>query len=271
MKTTYSILIGALASVLLLTNCSKTGPAGATGATGPTGSTGATGSTGPALSGNLKGFISLYDAGGAKMTGGLSGDSVFIDGTNTKTVTDVNGMYSFPNLTTGVYNLTVTKPGYGSIKLQNIGFAGGGDTYRDGRLSVIPAVNVASAVCTDTTLNSINNVKIRLGIPALATTGTVIIYVSSPGATSVTSATTSYSAYYTKPYNASTISTGNNYYIQTSDLHDLGFATGNTVYFSIYFVGSALTASSYEDFTNGKTVYTALSPTPIATSVANIL
>ena len=265
--------LSALSIILIATSCKKgdTGPAGAAGTAG------ATGATGPSLSGSMEGFVSLYDAAGSKILSNLKGDTLLLtnNSTNavTKTTTDSTGKYMFANLTTGNYNLTTTKMGYGTLLAQNIQFVGGGNTYKNGALCQIPTTNVTSAQAVDTaiaatgsstTSTSENYIKVRGTLPAAVGGSEVIVFVSNVGGTSASGSVTNFSTYYTLAVAPGALTFKIN--IPTSDLYDLGFVTGNTVYFAAYLVGGNLNASSYVDLTTGKNVFTALSNAPINTS-----
>jgi hypothetical protein len=246
-------LIPVLFLALSLASCKKP-DAGPEGQQGPQGTQGP---AGPALSGTLKGYVNHYDIAGSKVTTDLSGDSVFIDGTTHWAVTDVNGMFSFSGLSTGVYDLTVMKGGgtYGRTKVQNIEFAGNGDTYRNASLSAIPTNSISTFMAYDTTINSVNYIRVRGTLQSSTRAQSLIMFVSTPGVGSVNPQ--SYSSYYVVNVAANATTYAKN--IPTTDYYDLGFTSGNTAYFQVNFVGSNTQASSYIDFTTNRTVFTALS------------
>jgi hypothetical protein len=99
------------ASAALFTNCNLKGPAGPAG---------------PALSGTLSGFTTLINENGARPVDQF-GVSVTVDGSSLTTTTDGMGMWSIPNLTTGIYSLTFSKTGYGIGKAIQVQFLGGGE------------------------------------------------------------------------------------------------------------------------------------------------
>jgi len=268
------IKISALSIALVVaTSCTKTGPAGPSGGTGP---------AGPSLTGNMQGTVFLYDASGAKQlpTGAVSlqGAAVVITnnstGATTTEATTGAGSYSFGNLTTGTYSITVSLTGYGSVIAQGVQFVGGGTANRNFSLSVVPTTTVSSAAAVDTSFASVggptapveNYVKVRGYVPVSSAGSTVIVYVSIPGMTSTSSTPGNFASYYT-----TTIAPGATSFkinIPTASLYDLGFVTGNTVYFAAYVVGGNTSASSYVDWTTGQTVFTALSSTAVNTSAA---
>lgn len=250
------ILLSAIALSVIITSCKKqAGPEGATGAQGP---------QGPVLTGNLKGFVSHYDVSGAKMATSLAGDSVLIDGTSQVAVTDAYGLYTFPGLTTGVYNLTVKRAGFGLNKVQSLQFTGGGDTYRNVNISKIPATNPTTFVAYDTTINAINYIRFKGTLPSVSNLQTVIVYTGIPGLTTVDASIANQISANIINSNANGISFAKN--IPTSELYDLGYVSGNTAYFAAYIIGGNTNASSYNDLTTNKTIYTAISASAIVAS-----
>ncbi|HXD91582.1 MAG TPA: carboxypeptidase-like regulatory domain-containing protein [Bacteroidia bacterium] len=262
------IKISALSIALVVAaSCSKTGTTGPAGATGP---------AGPSLTGNTQGVVSLYDVGGSKQLSATlqAGDSLIITNSSTnavmKTVTSSTGAFAFNNLNTGTYNITVSKPGYGKVMSQGVQILGGGSTDRNFALSVIPTTTITAAVANDTTYIgggagtptvAVNYVKTRGYVPVSTSETTVMVFVSMPGVSSTNSTVGNWSANYT-----ATVAPGSTKFsisIPTSSLYDLGFVSGNTVYFAAYIIGGNTGASSYVDWTTGQTVYTALSSTPI--------
>ena len=255
-------------ALVVAASCTKTGPAG------PAGATGATGATGPILTGNMQGSVILYDVNGSKIlpggAHGVQGASVVITnnstGTSTIVATDGSGAYAIANLTTGTYSMTASLPSYGSVVTQGIQFAGGGNANRNFALSVVPTTSVTSALTVDTNYAvggagnvAENYVKIRGYVPVSSGGSTVIVFVSTAGATSASS--TNFSTTFTTTISPGT--TGFKITIPTANLYDLGFTSGNTVYFAAYIVGSNTAASTYVDVNTGQTVYTALSATPL--------
>ncbi len=250
------LLISAIAITVGLASCKKTaGPDGAQGPQGP---------SGPALTGNLKGFVSHYDLSGSKITTNLMGDSVSIDGTGNMSVTDALGMYSFSGLSTGVYNLTIKRSGYGWTKLQDVQFTGGGDTYRNANLSKIPTNNVLTFTSVDTVVAGVNYVRLRGTIPTTTITQSVIFFVGIPGNATVNSGTSNESSQYVINVAPTTNAvTSFRKDIPTSDLYDLGYAPTNVAYFAAYTIGGNTNASSYTDLTNNKPIFTALGSTAL--------
>jgi hypothetical protein len=259
------LFINAMAMILSMSSCKKeAGPAGSTGATGAQGSQGP---SGPVLTGNLKGYVNHFDVSGTKLTSGLAGDTLTIDGTTTMTVTDATGAYTFSNLTTGVYNLTVTRTGYGTTKIQSLQFTGGGDLYRNANISKMPTNNVTTFMAYDTTINSVNHIRVRGTLPSSTDDQTIMIFVGNPGSSTVSSAIANEISTYAininagLPITAGTVKYSKN--IPTSELYDLGYVSGNTVYLAAYTIGGNTNASAYVDLPTNKPIYTALGGAPL--------
>lgn len=256
MKTKLTV-VAAIAVALTFTACKKTA--------GPEGPQGAAGASGPVLTGNLKGYISHYDLSGVKIQSGLSGDTVKIDGTGNIAITDANGLYTFAGLTTGNYNLSINKPLFGSTKIQSIAFSGGSDLYRNANICKIPTTNVTAFVATATVVSSINYINFSGTITAAPYAQAVVVYVGNQGSTNVSATSGSNITYYTINVAANATSFSKN--IPTYEFYDVNYASGNVAYFAAYMIGANFNASSYNDLTNNRTVFTAISPAPITTSV----
>jgi hypothetical protein len=266
MKKTL-ILISLVSLAVILESCAKTGSQGPAGANGTNGTNGAQGNPGPVLTGNLKGYISQYDLSGAKILTSLSGDTVKMDGTPNFAITDANGLYTFSNITTGLYNLTVTKPGFGLNKIQSIPFTGGTvDEYRSAGISKTPTININNFTAIDTVVGGAASIKLRVYVTPALYAQTAVIFVGNPGSSTVTASSGGNSTYYTININPNAIAATK--IIATTDLYDAGYAGGGTatVFFAAYLVGGNTGASSYVDQTNNRTVFTAVSPTPLFAS-----
>ncbi|HXU26121.1 MAG TPA: carboxypeptidase-like regulatory domain-containing protein, partial [Bacteroidia bacterium] len=208
-------------------SCSKNATTGPAGATGP---------TGPNLSGNLQGVVSLYDVSGAKQqsTTILAGDSLVLtnnsSGAVLKTATSTTGSYTFTNISTGTYSMTISRAGYGTVLSKGIQFTGGGNADRNFALSVVPTTSVSSATAVDTTIAgaggvSENYIKVRGYVPVSSSETTVMVFVSVSYLSFVNSTPGNFSATYT-----ATVAPGVTSYkinIPTANLYDLGFMSND--------------------------------------------
>jgi len=253
--TTTFLLSGAVFFAIGLSSCKK-------GDTGAQGTTGATGPAGPSLSGNLAGYVQLFDQYGGQFKVNLDSVMVTIDGVNDTTYTDSTGRYQFNNLSTGIYNMTFSKSGYGGVKPAAMQFTGGGTLYHANvNLSAIPNFNVVGMRDSVNTTNA-------LITDSVAATDTrvrsVVLYVGSSSSVSPTS----YLSLYTKNIGVTANSYTTTFNIPISDFNDLGFASGQRVYFITYGVNANFNnSSSYEDFTTGRTIFTALSAVADTSSI----
>jgi hypothetical protein len=248
MKSLKRILIVFLFFIAIISiySCKKTGPQGPEGPDGP---------AGPLLTGNLKGHVFCFDQYGSTVLTNLTAIKDSLNGTTTIVHADTNGLYTFAGLTTGNYSFTISASGYGKSMVQNLQFLGGGDTYRDVKISQIPTYNVLTL--TDSVAGT--NVIVKGTLPADSKIRTVVVFVA--GVSNVSSLPQYYLDYYTK--NTTANGTTFSITIHQSDLNDLGIATGTTAYFAAY--GAAVnfsTSSAYEDLVTGRTVFTAISSTP---------
>jgi hypothetical protein len=253
MKKIPFVSLFALAGAFLLsTGCSKTGPAGPAGSSGP---------AGPSLTGNLKGHIFQYDQYGGSVLTGLAGIRDSMNPTNIA-VTDSNGFYKFSNLSTGDYNFSVSKAGYGTVMAQSVQLVGGGDLYRDLRIAQIPNFNVTGA--TGTLNAGTGNIDFVCTATADTRNRSILLFIGKTS--SASSIPSTYSAVYSGTVRAN-MTTGT-ISVNPSDIHDLGINTGATIYFSMY--GAATTwasASNYQDYATGRVVYNAISTTPTTGSL----
>ena len=247
--------------IVSLSNCKKDGPAG------PTGSTGSQGAVGPLLTGNLQGYVSLWDQYGSRILTGQAGDTVTLVGTANRVYTDSTGFYKFSGLTTGVYSIAVNKTGFGNTMVQNIQFAGGGNTIANAKLSQ-PSTTVVPAL-TDSIGPATGNITFYTTLTTTCPQSrSFILYVGTSPSVSANPAT--YLIYYTKAVNPTPVANALKlaFTIPTTDLYDAGFTSGSTAYVAAYGIGSTLTASAFVDYTNqARTVFTALSMPPALSNV----
>jgi hypothetical protein len=253
-----SLSVVLTSGILIFSSCTKP----AAGAQGPQGS------AGPALTGSIFGFVALYDQYGVKQAlnalnpSGPKNIRVTIDGTPYRALTDSTGKYTFNNLPTGVYNLTITDTivhtapalNYAPNCVKNINLVLGASEH-DVHLGAIPMFTVtAFAVDTaiKTTADTLTYIKVRGSTSFDAQAREVLIFVS--GSSSVNYLP----AYYTFVTETG-ITAGKTSYsinILESTLISAGYPSGSMVYFEVYPTGvDYSSASEYEDPTTSKTVY----------------
>ena len=228
---------------------------------GDTGSEGPIGPAGPLLTGNLKGHVFCYDQYGNTVLINLKGIKDSINGTSNVVITDSTGYYSFANLSTGNYTFTIKASGYGNNEVKNLQFLGGGDTYHDVKLSQSPTFNVLTL--TDSIAGA--NIIVKGTLPTDTRVRTVALFVGN--VSNVSCLPLYYLNYFSKNTTATNLNTFS-ITIPINSLYDLGIASGSTAYFAAYGAASNFASSSeYEDMSTGKTVFTALSSTPVNSNV----
>jgi len=258
MKNTkfYFTIMFIATSIVFINGCKK----------GDTGPAGATGPAGPSLQGTLVGHITLADQYGTSVFTGLKNISVSIDNTSMATTTDSAGKYSFSNLNTGNYSLTVNKDTtYGIIKAPNFQFVGGGILNHDAKMSQIPVFPLSSAVAVDTTTASGNYIKIRGSVTADTKARKAVVFVGT--FLGISSNPANYLSYYSININAN--ATTFSLLISTNDFYDMGMSSGATAYFAVYPASSLFASTSvYEDFNTGRLVFTSIGKTAISASAS---
>ncbi len=243
--TLFTIL---LLVVLCVVEIGCKGDAGTTGPTGPTGP------GGPSLMGNTSGLVSLIDTNGALPTN-KSGITVSVEGTSKTAVTDSTGHWIIDSLTTGVYTIDISKATYGSTKIQNFQFIGGGTTYLgDLSLSEVPNFQVSNLTYTTGTNYIDVSGTLTLGSPQ-ATGRNILLFVGN------TSNVSSTPANYLGVFNGFATGTSTTFTqrLTTANLTSLGIGTGSPAFIMAYSSSAVLASSSrYVDQTTGKFIYTSL-------------
>lgn len=245
-------MIGFLLSLFFVEGCKK--------------ETGPQGPAGPALTGTLYGFVTLEDQYGAKVLSGLNATTVTLTipstSAATTATTDSTGKFTFSNVSTGQYQLSFSNTGYGSIINSPLGFLGGGNIDHDVKLSAIPnftipAINVSDSAGVVTVTGTFSNTPVRKQ--------TIAVFVGS--SSSVSSAPANYLSFYSVIANNNL--TTFTVKIQVSDLNDLGFTSGATVYLAAYGAATNFASTSeYEDLQNtGRLNFSSLSATAATGSV----
>jgi hypothetical protein len=250
MKKTYQLTAAILIALMFLTpGCKKE-----------------TSNTTTLLSGNLFGFVTLYDQYGAKVTSGVSPTNVSLVATTNNqtlnTVTDSTGKYTYNNVTEGQYLLSYTNAGYGTILNAPLGFLGGGNIDHDVKLSATP--NFYDSILSQP-IDTLNTIVLNGTFSGTDTRKrTYVVFVGSSPA--VSSAPANYLQYYTGTANNNLTTFTEK--INISDLNDMGFSSGSTVYFAVYGAATSFASTSdVEDYTTGRLNFTAISSNPATTSI----
>ena len=255
-----------LSILTTITGCVKDGATGPAGATGP---------TGPLSKGNLAGTVQSFDQYGSRLFGitNAGGITVTLEGTGQSTTTDADGKYQFDSLSTGVYNLSFSKTGYGDNKIEGVQFLGGGTIYaRNSMMSQIPVFTIANIAAVDTVIQGQDFVKIRGNLSDPDTrTRTLLAFLGTTSGVSSNPAnyvnTVAITARVTMQNPNGTIFSQ---FIPAYELYNAGFTSGSTLYVAAYPAANNYNqSSSYQDFSNGgRSVYNAIGATA---STANVI
>jgi len=250
-KSFYSKIgfVGLIIMVTLTFSCKKE-VAGPQGPTGP---------TGPSLTGNVSGYVWLYDQYGTRIFSDLNKINVTLNNTIICHA-DSTGKYNFNSVTTGIYNITATDSLYGTEMAQQFQFVGGGNVDKDFKLSQIPTFTLSACTAVDTTVNTISYIKVKGTLTADTRARMVAVFVSA--SSSVSSAPANYILVYSKQVLAN--ATNFNILIPSTDLNAAGIASASTAYFAVYPAAiNFSTSSSYEDFNTGRTFFNSIGTSPI--------
>ncbi len=217
------------------------------------------------VTGNLYGYVTLYDQYGGKIFSGLNAVTVTLNtssGSVSNATTDSTGKYGFNGIAQGQYTIGYTCPGFGSLLNSALGFLGEGNIDHDAKLSAIP--NFFDSILAPPT-DTLGNVVLQGTFSGSDTRKrTYVVFVgSSP---SVSSLPANYLIYYsgTANNNLTTFTVK----IPVSDLNDAGFTSGSTVYFAAYGAAASFASTSdVEDLANtGRLSFSAISANAATTS-----
>ena len=224
-----------------------------------TGPQGPAGPAGPSLTGNISGYVWLYDQYGTRLYSNLNGINVTLNNTVISHV-DSTGKYSFNGVLTGIYNINATDSLCGSELAPQFQFIGGGNVDKDFKLSQIPTFTLSSCTAVDTVVNTINYVKVKGTLLSDSRARMVAVFISA--SSSVSSAPANYILVYSKQVSAN--ATSFNILIPSTDLYAAGITSASTAFFAAYPAAiNFSTSSTYEDFATGRTFFNAVGPSPI--------
>ena len=126
-RTLLAVFIAAF-----LFSCSKTNVEGPAGPQGPNGADGSAG-----ISGTLFGKVSLYDSLGQPISDN-SGATVLIENSSPQISipTNADGSFTTPVLSSGYYNLRISKPGFGTMEMLQFQHTGGQNQSQAGIIAM---------------------------------------------------------------------------------------------------------------------------------------
>ena len=196
--------------------------------------------------GKITGSVTLYNERSNTLSSS-EGMTVSIDGTILSTVTNASGSYQFENIPNDIYNLTFSKPGFGTFKLFGFSHTGTGNNS-----SIVPGkslgqLSTTTIVSQSATLRG-DSVQISATISPAATSAArrgVRIFFDNSAAVSSSTYKNFSQVYFTSNVPSVLFS--------KEDLYAMGFAAGSTVYARVY--GDSFFANDYEEVSTGATVF----------------
>jgi len=122
----------AFALSCIIYSCTKEDVAGPPGPAGPAGPNGDSN-----MSGSIFGKVALYDSLGKPLTD-YSNSTVLIENISPQAsrTTGTDGSFNFPSVPSGVYNLSISKPGFGTMKIFQFNHPGGINASQTGMISL---------------------------------------------------------------------------------------------------------------------------------------
>ncbi|GIV30251.1 MAG: hypothetical protein KatS3mg028_1317 [Bacteroidia bacterium] len=221
------------------------------------------GPAGPSLSGNLVGYVEVYDSYGVAQ----KADSVVVSivGKPFSVLTDTLGKFLISGLSTGVYEVDVSKTNYQSSKIASLNFVGGGTQYITNKIAItqVPSFTISSIGFSNTFGNITYTVT---AANSDSKARKAIIFFSKN--TNVSSSPPTYAG--TMIVNIPQGSSNAIGAVSGSTLSQLGFNSGDVVYAIAYPISNANMASVYFDTNTGKLFYNNIN-TSGGSSVVNFM
>jgi hypothetical protein len=219
---------------------------------------------GPSVNGKLTGLIKTWDDKSIAIPdkGGITVStdypSVFT------TTTDTSGNFSFENLDFDKYDLSFSKPGYGTYKI--FSYAHNINLSASQTVNTIPTINfgkisttaITNLVFLKSSVNGAIGVSFNVTVSPVPTTlkRAFIRYFLN---TSSTVSNTNYMVYTPPIGTSSTVATDG---FTNDELTGYGFSKGQTIYIKAY--GESLVSNDYDDPNLRKRVFPNLNPTSAA-------
>jgi len=142
---------------------------------GPQGPQGPAGADASASTGTLSGNVKQYNTYSEPIASNLNTTTVSIAGTTFVTVTDTAGKFSFKQIPYGVYDLSFTKTGAGSKKINQVVFPGTGSLFLNTSLYDKPNYQFTGGVVKDTIQFSAPYCLVKLSFAAINKARTAIL------------------------------------------------------------------------------------------------
>ena len=206
---------------------------------------------------NVIGSVTLYDDGVNLLS--PEGMTVTVENTDPKltAVTGTNGSFTIENVPLGSVNLSYQKQDYGTFKVFNIPH----ETSGTGTiLTIDPTLGKQSTTAINVVTSELDGSNVRLTVqtdPPANSSSFRFIRIFLSNASNVSSE--NYSAVLETRQIGSTQVT-----LTSSELSDLGFISGQTVFIAIY--GESFYSNDYEDPSVGRRIFPNLNVTSTSTS-----
>lgn len=227
--------------------------------TGLTGCKGPEGPTGAQLTGDLFGYVKLYDEHYRQLTDN-HGVAVSVENASYSAASDSSGKWILKNVKAGVYNISFSKNAYGTVNVPSFQFVGGGNVLLGTKVMGQKPTSRVLSVSIDTTGGSSTQTLNFLGSLSGDTSyyRYVIVYSNSDSTVDSSNYVSIGEAYTT--VGSSTFF--GNFYL--GDLRDHGIVKGMTVYLLWHTYNPV--ADLYVNPSDGKGTFSALSVTRLKTS-----
>jgi len=217
---------------------------------GVDGKDGKDGTNSQALTGDIVGFVALYDVDGYKSPS-QAGVSITVDGSAKSAITDVNGRFVLSGMITGTYNLVLNKAGYGSYKVVCFQFVGGGTAYVGNCfLTRIPNFKISGLTAT----SSAGVINLNGIISGTVPTNYAIFIAFLNSNALVSSQPSNYESYQIIGFNSSSSSV-------TTSFSSTDLVKGQIVYLRIY-PAPSMCYNLYVEIVTGRYYFPSLGPDP---------
>ena len=229
---------------------------------GPTGPEGLQGQAGPKLKGNIQGFVTLVNSDGSQPID-RSGISVSIDSSSISTITGADGKFILSDLETGIYTINYSKSSYGSSKIVQYQFVGGGTVTLE-RVYLCQPPNFTVTIDSIKWMDGLEfGIYTTLSEHISGWRWVIFFIGQSPNVSSnpvyYLNTSDGYESYFNNGQGMQ----------KTSSSWFMGFVSGDTAYIKAYSANKSEINSGYIDINTGRFVYTNLNP--ISSNVISVI
>ena len=138
------------------------------------------GPAGPPLTGNIEGWVTLYDDLGNRIQD-KSGIIISLEGTSLSASSDTNGYWEIVGVPAGIYDFFFQKDNFFTVKIRNIQFVGGGTYYLDEiPIRKVPPIFVTELEASNDSLSKYININITTSNPDTVTRRINLLFYKDP-------------------------------------------------------------------------------------------